>query len=318
MRTERPTEGPAGLPADVAAALARAGHHAGPVLGAGMEGVVVGLGPDLVAKAWYARPADDLRRLQGFYEAVEESGLALATPRILDVLDVLGLGVSIERRLHGRTLAEVTPSGDGIGCTAVDGVVAVLAALRGVVATPAMAVLPVLGGEAPFDPDVPFAASLAALVERRVRRFRPVLAARLPDLDRTTAAVGAALRALPDVRPALLHGDLVPANVLVDDAGTPTALLDLGFLSTVGDPRFDAAVAAGVHDMYGPRARDTEAQLDRAVVDALGDEQVVLHLYRAAYALVTSNVYSASGGDGHFAWCVAMLGRPDVRDAVGL
>lgn len=293
------------LPTDVAAALAEAGHRVGEVLGAGMEGLVVALGPDLVAKAWYARQVADLRRLQVFYDAVTRSGPVIATPRIVDVLDVGGRGVSIERRLQGSPLEETS------------GLVPVLAALRSVLVVPDMAVLPVLPGEGPFDPAVPFAASLARLVERRVPSALSVLAARLPDVERVTASVVSALEALPAVRPALLHGDLVPANVLVDQAGSPTSVLDFGFLSTVGDPRFDAAVAASIFDMYGPGARATEAALDREMTEAFGDDRSVLHLYRAAYALVTSNAYSASGSDGHFTWCVDLLGRADVREAIG-
>jgi hypothetical protein len=39
-------------------------------------------------------------------------------------------------------------------------------------------------------------------------------------------------------------------------------------------------------------------------------------VYRAAYAVLTATCYSASGSDGHFAWCVAMLGRRDVRQCL--
>jgi hypothetical protein len=93
-------------------------------------------------------------------------------------------------------------------------------------------------------------------------------------------------------------------------------VLDFGFLSTVGDPAFDAAVAAGVHDMYGPDARRWEERVDRAVIDRFGYDVGRLRIYRAAYALVSAHCFSASGGDGHFDWCARMLGRDDVRDAL--
>lgn len=65
----------------------------------------------------------------------------------------------------------------------------VLGALAATEPTPEMAGLPVLEGEAPFDAGaMPFARSLARLVERRVQRFRGPLSARLPDLDAVTAA----------------------------------------------------------------------------------------------------------------------------------
>jgi len=43
-----------------------------------------------------------------------------------------------------------------------------------------------------------------------------------------------------------------------------------------------------------------------------------LGVHRAAYALATANCFSVSGSDGHFEWCVAMLQRADVREALDL
>jgi aminoglycoside phosphotransferase (APT) family kinase protein len=140
-----------------------------------------------------------------------------------------------------------------------------------------------------------------------------VLVAAVPDVGDLAALVVDRLRALEVPRPALVHGDLVPANVLVDDAGEVTAVLDLGFLTTLGDPAFDAAVTASITDMYGVRARRTEAVLDAR----LGHPADRVATHRLAYALVTATVYSVSGSDGHFAWCAAMLRRPDLRDLVG-
>ena len=93
-----------------------------------------------------------------------------------------------------------------------------------------------------------------------------------------------------------MHGDLIPANVLVDEAGRPSAVIDFGFLTTAGDPAFDAAVTASIFDMYGPAARATEARLDaRLDVDP---ERAGVH--RAAYAVVTATCFSPTGEDGHF------------------
>lgn len=307
------------LSPEVRQALADAGHVPGSVLGAGMEGVVVELGDDLVAKTWHARTRGDLDQLREFYAAVRTSGIGLATPTIEQVIDVGDQVVSIERRLHGRPLRKAMDDRTHVVTDAeVSCVLTVLTALRRATPAPEMASLPVLDGEHPFEPDTAFTGNLAALVGRRTRRSHAVLSARVPDLHLVVGAVVTRLRSLDDTPSALLHGDLIPANVLVDDRAVPSALLDFGFFSTVGDPRFDAAVAASVHDMYGDRARENERVLDEAVVAELGDDRDVLAVYRAAYALCTSTSYSPSGSDGHFAWCTAMLERDDVRDALGL
>jgi aminoglycoside phosphotransferase (APT) family kinase protein len=307
------------IPAVVERALTEAGYHPGRVIGGGMEGVVVDLGDDLVAKTWHTRSPEELDGLLRFYRAVRDSGLALSTPMIVRILAVGDRHATVERRLRGRPLRE--EMGDRpyeLADADVHVVLEVLAALRAIAPTRPMSSLPVLAGESAFDPDETFGSSLATLVERRARRFRTVLDRAVPRLDRLVAAVASSLRALTTTTPVLIHGDLIPANILVDDVHAATGILDFGFLSTVGDPRFDAAVAAGVHDMYGPRGQLNEGILDAAIVKRFGSDQQVLNIYRAAYALVTSNCFSASGSDGHFAWCAALLNRPVVRRSVGI
>jgi Ser/Thr protein kinase RdoA (MazF antagonist) len=291
---------------DSAEALRQLGYNAGAVLGSGMEGTVVSLGSDLAAKVWHRRSLAELTTLRTFYTAVAGAGLPFATPSIQDIVPVNGRFATIETRLPGVPLTHApTPA-------AVSAVVAVLPALASVRPTPEMGVLPILEGEEPFG-TAPFAWSLARLVERRVARFHGALATRLPDVDRLAAACVSRLEALPDSSPALVHGDLIPMNIHVDADGHPVAVLDFGFLTAIGDPAFDAAITASIFDMYSPEAARTEAILDEALASP---DPTRLALYRAAYALATANCFSPSGSDGHFAWCIAMLERPEVREAL--
>jgi hypothetical protein len=50
------------------------------------------------------------------------------------------------------------------------------------------------------------------------------------------------------------------------------------------------------------------------VVTDLGYPADVLVSYQAAYAVATSNAFTSDGTDGHFAWCISQLCRPDVAD----
>ena len=302
---------------DLVETLRGLGLPATRVLGSGMEGTVVDLDDETVVKLWFSRTTEELHRLREFYDGVAASGFALGVPRIVDVLAVGDRQATRQLRLEGEPLWSspgVSPPTDAEHVAAL---VSVLEALAATGAADALAVLPVLEGEPAFDPRVPFGESLAGLVERRVARHPGPLQTALPGLEKVVDAVTGGLRALPPRPVALLHGDLVPGNVLVRE-GAPAAVLDFGFLSTLGDPAFDAAVTTSVYDMYGPDAAATEAVLESAVVQRLGHDPALLDLYRAAYALTTATCFSASGSDGHFAWCVRVLERPRVRDALGL
>lgn len=289
------------------------------VLGSGMEGTVLELEQDRVAKVWHSRTADELETLRSFYEAVSRAEPSVRTPQIDRVLELDGQCATVEPRLHGRPLRS-TMGADAyhLRSADIDCVLEVLSALRSIAPTDGMSVLPILPGEPAFDPRRTFEASLAELVERRTTTSRDPLAAHVPDLGAVVAAVTSSLHRQEPATACLVHGDLIPGNLLVDGGLEPTAVLDFGFLTTVGDPAFDAAIAASIHDMYGSRAAINEAVLSEAVMDRFGYDEQRLWVYRAAYALCTATCFSASGSDGHFRWCVGMLARPQVRESVGL
>ncbi|MCM0621774.1 phosphotransferase [Nocardioides bruguierae] len=288
------------------------------VLGRGVEGVVLDLGDGTAAKVWSSRSRADLDLLRTFYEGIEAGRLAdssVMLPLIVDVLEVEGHLVSIERRLDGEPVWQADGSSPDLSTTDIDVMTEALAALAAIPAQPAFLALPMLPGEPAFGPGAAFETQLADLVARRVTRFEQALAAAHPRVADTAASTIAALRSLETAPPTLVHGDLIAANVL-RTGGRATAVLDFGFLSTAGDPAFDAAIAASVYDMWGPRARDVERTLDDAWCAAFGYSRERLLVYRAAYALITACCFGEDGSDGHFAWCIAMLDRRDVQDAI--
>jgi aminoglycoside phosphotransferase (APT) family kinase protein len=126
------------------------------------------------------------------------------------------------------------------------------------------------------------------------------------------------IAAIPASADAVIHGDLVTGNILVDQQARPLAVLDFGFLTTAGDPRLDAAIAAAVMNMYGPHAQAITGSMTERLATDLGYPVDVLLAYQAAYAVATSNAFTSDGSDGHFAWCIDELRRPDIADILGV
>jgi aminoglycoside phosphotransferase (APT) family kinase protein len=290
--------------------VAGIGYADAELIGQGMESVVVRLGDGLVGKVWTHRTAGELLPIQAFYAELAAQGLPFATPEMVEIRSRDGVAVSLEKEISGTSVRTAVRNGQVSIAAAQEATVLVTDALRLTEAGPATRALAVLDEAYPLWADQPsWGHALAGLVERRARRFRGALLAALPDLDRVVEQIQSELVAVPSAGPAgpgsgqIVHGDICPENILVDDAGRPTALLDWGFLTTAGDHTFDAATAAGFFDMYGPDAAvHDEALVER--FEALGHARERMLLYRAAYGIATANAYSADGQDGHFAWCV--------------
>jgi aminoglycoside phosphotransferase (APT) family kinase protein len=297
----------------------RQGHDPVP-LAAGVEGAIYDLGGGLVAKVWRERLAAELSRMQSFYADVAAADLPFATPEILRIDQIDGTAVTYERKLPGAPLQQRLDVADTrIGPKAVSCVTDVLQALATVPATSAMRKLAALDEQRPLWAGADtFQGALLDLIERRVTRFGPVIRRQLPDFDRRYLALRERINAL-DARPdTVIHGDLLGHNILIDEQLRPVAVLDFGFLTTAGDPRFDAAITASIMNMYGPHALSITQDLTAHFARHLGYSAEVLLAYQAAYAAATSNAFTEDGSDGHFHWCISQLRRDDVSKALGI
>jgi len=278
-----------------------------------MEGAVYRLGDEVVAKVWKDKSQEELRLLQQFYADLADAGLPFATPSITSVYQLDGASVTHEVALVGRPLQEVLGDSDttappaAIAC--VSGVLQALVTTHGESGARNLAVLDEASA---FRDDATWPDALLGLLSRRTAVFGDQFRAAVPNFDTTYARVQHAVRTVASDASSVIHGDLCGVNILVDDNLDPLAVLDWGFMSTAGDPMFDAAVTAGIFNMYGPHAGAIDQQLLDHFEAELGYPREAMLVYRAAYAIATSNAYDVDGKDGHFAWCAATLSRPDV------
>jgi hypothetical protein len=82
-------------------------------------------------------------------------------------------------------------------------------------------------------------------MRRRVRSHARLLRTILPDHEERIRRLGGTLRELlPSQRPAIIHGDFYDSQVMVDDSGSVTGLLDLDGVGW-GDPADDMATMLG-------------------------------------------------------------------------
>ena len=295
------------------------GHDPRP-LAAGVEGAIYDLGNGLVAKVWRDRRPAELVRMQSFYADVAAARLPFGTPEIMAVEQVEGTSVTYERKLPGQPLRERLSQDDsGLDAAAARSVTEVLRALATVPATTAMRQLAVLDEDRPlWERAATFPDALLSLLRRRVDRFGPVIRRHLPDFDNRYKRLRERIAAMPTRADTVIHGDLVTDNILADEQSKPLAVLDFGFLTTAGDPRLDAAIAASVMNMYGPHAPAITDAFTAQLADDLRYPVDVLLTYQAAYALATSNAFTSDGSDGHFAWCIDQLRRSDITEVLGI
>ena len=294
------------------------GHGDARPLAAGVEGAVYRLGDGIVGKVWSGRRPVGVELMRRVYEDIARAAesLPFATPEILGVEEREGVLVTYERELGGvplRADSAVVAPGRELAGRETGALLTVLSGLAAVPGTEAMRRLAVQGDDRPlWEGHARFPDALAALVRRAVHRHGDLLAAHVPDLAGIVRRTVDSLRALPEGGPvSVVHGDLVPPNIHVDDTGAPTAVLDFGFFATAGDPAFEAAVTAAVWDMYGPYAEPHTVALTRLFAAEFGYAPDTLVLYQRAYALATYDLFASGsdGGDGHFRWCAGLLRR---------
>lgn len=287
-------------------------------IGSGMEGHVFDIGVERVAKVWFSKTPEELVQLQAFYETVRDLQLPFETPLITEVHDSPNTSISIERVLQGTPLNDVVDRDASVPPPfATDAIISVLTALRDHPVQDVTSVPPILGGvpSSKAKTNGP-GAILVEAAHGKVERYGDQLRRSVRDFDWVYAQTVQLVRQFADATLHVVHGDLCPPNILLGPDLNVTAIIDWGFLSHFGDTSLDASIACGSYNLYGQHYRVNDAYLVAECVDRHGYDHQRLLVYRALYAVLTSNAYSEDGTDGHFAWCVDNLNRDDIRAAL--
>ncbi len=283
------------------AILARHGMGLGDEIGRGEEARVYALGSDRVIKLF--DPAIDpaiLDRRESFHAALDASGLPFAVPQILKRGEQDGIRYTVEVRIPGSSLSQMLPHlGDATREKALLAY-AETATQVARIGCPAQRIGEVMSVPQLVADD--WASFVLARAGADLQRNRGRV---LPTIDRPERALECLARWLaerPDAEPGLVHGDFYPANVMVDDAGSITGVIDFGGLTLYGDPRLDPACAllflAG-HD--GVTVADRQIVSDHLRRRGLCDGDLQL------YALFYAFRFLHTTREGLFRWCLDTL-----------
>ena len=159
-------------------------------------------------------------------------------PRVRDIAPVAGVLVAIEDRIAGRSLAEVLPELRGERRRR-----ALAAYLE---AAEAMAFVRVEGDYGDLLVPEPLRRPhWGAYLAERLEVFAAdeVLAGEVPGFVEKVARLKAQVLALPDPEKCIVHGDIWPPNIMMDDDLRVTGLIDFNFTTRVGDTVMDLAGA---------------------------------------------------------------------------
>lgn len=139
----------------------------------------------------------------------------------------------------------------------------------------------------------------------RVAAQDEVLAAAVPGLDEIAERYIARLEDIPDPPKCIVHGDIYPANVMMNDDLQVTGLIDFSFTTRVGDHLMDLAGAC-----YYLTAYDLSAQADldhvRQLILAKYGAEVIdrIGLYGVWFAFDFAYNHDSSNV---FAWCTKLI-----------
>lgn len=106
----------------------------------------------------------------------------------------------------------------------------------------------------------------------------------------------------------LIHGDFYPGNLLINEKGRITGLIDFGIMTMYGDYLFDIATSWVFFDMYDELKANILEKYLHVIIENLGEEiRGKLYLYVLIYSMISANFYSVDCNDGHYQWCVNNL-----------
>jgi aminoglycoside phosphotransferase (APT) family kinase protein len=271
-------------------------------IGSGWESLIYGLPPDLILKIPHPDLGAEAKVRAGAAFTAGLPTLPFAVPHVREIGHIDGTLYTVEDRIAGRALSEMLPGLEGERRRR---------ALTSYLAVAeAMAVVRTEGDYGDLLLAEPLRRAhwgeyLAARLDSAADDA--VLARDVPGLDGIVARVRARLLALPDPEKCVVHGDIWPPNVMMNEDMAVTGLIDFSFTTRVGDTLMDLAGAVCFLQVGNPRgAEDSRYLLE--LIEAKHGPALRAHLDLYTAWIAFSFAYNHDD-PVVYAWCLDLIRR---------
>jgi aminoglycoside phosphotransferase (APT) family kinase protein len=272
----------------------------------GDESVLFALDGHRVLRVW-ARRTDEtqIAARADLCEAIAKQGLPFEVPEYLEWGTWESLTFSIERRIHGLSLADALVHTRGVGR------LTLLANYLQAAHDLSTLRFAAKGFGEVVHPEPTRTTTWQQYLKRRANA---ALQASFDDLsndvrhiEQVLVAAKSSIERITEPRPGrLAHGDFTPSNVIVDEHHHVIAVVDWARPCVVGDPLLDAASATTAFDVYHrAEPSDTTFLRNQFAREATPQALATLDAYRIWFALVYST--SRKSDQHRYLWSVGVL-----------
>ncbi|CAM3537600.1 aminoglycoside phosphotransferase family protein [Marinicrinis lubricantis] len=290
------------------------------MLGMGMEAEVYAYGTDRVLKIYNGLTNTRKQEtLKAFYDALRREEAGPELPRTYSILQEEGRVVTMEKRISGKSLQDALPA-----MTREQQEAAMKHYLMAQLQLQKITIFPPLEGYKLFSDN-----KLSTTRQKDWYHFLKqyimikheeagfYFARDVEQYEEKLQRLLSLLSSDYDGPYSLIHGDYYPGNVLVDDEGKVTGVIDFGIMTMYGDPLFDIACGWLYFDMYNVLEANLTERYLNVIMNTLGEGvRGRLYLYVLVNSILTANLYSQQCNDGHYLWCVGHLNNPRYLDGM--
>ena len=287
-------------------------------IGRGMESTAYMVEDGRVLKLYHKSTADrfeNQEHLRRFYGAIDGSGLTFSLPEILENSRQDGKIMTVEKFIDGKPfLSHMKEWTENQAEKSTFHYAAALLALGSVdYAGPKDDPwgYKKLSGN---DEIHTWNGFLCFLLNQAFDKYREYFSAYTPGLVERLPKLLNVLKKVRVSSPALIHGDYCPENVLVDENGLVTGVIDFGFSGVMGDYRYDLATAWRFMDMYdqcGYPYKDWFIASVEKMNPLNREDWQAIYAYILWYSVFSAGSYSKKLDDGHAGWCFGNLNNEE-------